>query len=108
MSEEKKIRHLRYLANKMGLSVVTGESENIFVHNTGKWRTDEYGRRYRAAFVNAKAYALKKADNGEIITPIEQIKLTKSGHEKIISDITIEKFEQMVNDLWDVWRKQYD
>ena len=108
MSEEKKIRHLRYLANKMGLSIVTGESEHTFVRNTGRWQTDEYGRSYRAAFVHAKAYALKRADNGEIITPIEGIKLTKSGNEKIISDITIGKIEQMVNDLWDVWRKQYD
>ena len=107
MSEEKTIRHLRYLAKKMGLSIVTGESENISVFNTGRWKIDEYGRCYRAAFVNAKAYALIRNDNGEIITPIEGIKPTKSGHGKVISDITIEKFEQIVNDLWDVWRKQH-
>ena len=91
MSEEKKLRHLRYLANKMGLSIVTGESENIFVSNMGRWQTDESGRRYRRAFVHAKTYALKRSDSGEIITPIERIKNTKSGHEKIISDITLEK-----------------
>lgn len=107
MSEEKKIRHLRYLANKMGLSIVTGESEHTFVRNTGRWQTDEYGRSYRAAFVHAKAYALMRNDNGEFITPIEGIKPTKSGHGRVISDITIEKLEQMVNDLWDAWGKQY-
>ncbi|MCR4687423.1 MAG: hypothetical protein K5659_07620 [Lachnospiraceae bacterium] len=96
MNEEKRLRHLRYVVRKKGLSIVTGESENISIPNTGKWKIDSQGQYYRKAFVNVKTYALKDVESGEIITPYERIRYSRSGSAKIISDITIDRLEEIV------------
>lgn len=100
MDEKKRLEKIRRIARKMNLSIVTGETEQFRPNEDGEWKTDKYGRKYKRAFVPVKGYAIRNNFTGEIITPVLNTRITDAGALKIISDITIDVLDEMVNQLW--------
>jgi hypothetical protein len=106
MNEEKTLRNLRYLAKKMGLSILTGLSDTARPNLDGEWKIGKYGRKYRQAYVDMKGYAIRNNRTGELITPINRHEITRSGSSRFVSDITIVELESIIEDLYKNWKNR--